>query len=346
MSFASRACACLFACLMTTGVMAGPYEDGVAAYDRQDFATALKLWLPLAEQGNSAAQFNVAVLLEKGLGVARDVATAARWYRMAAEQGDPEAQYDIAVLYETGSGVPKDAEAARKWFGAAIANPRTDAATAAVKERARARLAKLVNPTEQAIPYDGGRFVIARAADGTCVVALQGAVTRDAAWTFDEVIQQGTQLGCANPWVLLESPGGALEDGLALGTHIRRAGYRTITRFSCASVCAMIFLSGTERVLVGSRARIGLHQPAQVSSSRRRCDTAPSGTAGREISRYLKAMTPAHADEIFKLAMDTSCDDILWIQGQRALDLALATKLEAEGVDLFGKAAGTASKQR
>ena len=35
---------------------AGPFEDGFAASQRGDYATALKLWRPLAEQGIAAAQ--------------------------------------------------------------------------------------------------------------------------------------------------------------------------------------------------------------------------------------------------------------------------------------------------
>ena len=84
----------LFGCcllVLVTHATAGPYEDGVAAYDQQQYATALKLWLPLAEQGNAAAQFNVAVLYEKGLGTASDVVEAARWYLKAAEQGSDSA---------------------------------------------------------------------------------------------------------------------------------------------------------------------------------------------------------------------------------------------------------------
>ena len=31
-------------------------EDGLAAYERGDYATALRLWRPLAEQGNALRQ--------------------------------------------------------------------------------------------------------------------------------------------------------------------------------------------------------------------------------------------------------------------------------------------------
>jgi TPR repeat protein len=42
------------------------------AYDRANYATALKVWLPLAEGGDLAAQNNVGEIYEKGLGVQSD----------------------------------------------------------------------------------------------------------------------------------------------------------------------------------------------------------------------------------------------------------------------------------
>jgi hypothetical protein len=331
--------AAAFGLLLLLGpVSAGPYEEGIAAYDRLDFAAALNLWLPLAEQGDSAAQFNVGVLYEKGLGVAQDMREAARWYRKAAEQGDAEAQYDMGRLHETGAGVSMDPEEARKWYAAVIANARKDATTATMKQRARVRLANLANATEHVVPYKGGRFVIARSPDGSCVVALQGPITRDTAPSFAEVIKQSSALGCANPWLLLESPGGLLFDGLDLGRQVRSAGFRTITRYSCASACSMIFLGGTERVLVGSRARIGLHQPSRGTGSNRLCDPTTYTSAARDMAAYVQSSIPGHAEEVINLIMQTSCDEITWIGGRRALDLTIATRVESEGVDVFGSA--------
>ena len=148
--------------LVAAQALAGPYEDGVAAYDRGQYAAALQSWLPLAEQGHAAAQFNVGVLYEKGLGVSQDYAQAARWYLKAAEQGDPDAQYNVALLYETGTGVARDLDAAQKWYRAVMANPRSDAASAAAKQRARQRIAKLSPASEDVMPYEGGRFVVTR----------------------------------------------------------------------------------------------------------------------------------------------------------------------------------------
>jgi len=42
--------------------LAGPFEDGVAAYQRGDYATALRLLQPLAEHGNADAQFNLGII--------------------------------------------------------------------------------------------------------------------------------------------------------------------------------------------------------------------------------------------------------------------------------------------
>ena len=72
--------------------IAGDLEDGFAAVQKGDFATALRLWKPLAEQGNASAQTNLGVMYDNGQGVAQDYKTAVKWYTLAAEQGDAKAQ--------------------------------------------------------------------------------------------------------------------------------------------------------------------------------------------------------------------------------------------------------------
>jgi TPR repeat protein len=49
-----------------TVVFADPLEDGQAAYNRGDYATALKLLRPLAEQGNATAQNNLGWMYDQG----------------------------------------------------------------------------------------------------------------------------------------------------------------------------------------------------------------------------------------------------------------------------------------
>src|SRR5258708_35749007 len=68
-------------------------EDGAAAYNRGDYATARRLWLPLAEGGNADAQTMLGIIYEGGHGVSQDYAAAVTWYRRAADQGHPDAQF-------------------------------------------------------------------------------------------------------------------------------------------------------------------------------------------------------------------------------------------------------------
>ncbi len=52
----------------------------LAAYQRGDYATALREWRPLAEQGNAKAQYNLGFMYRYGLGVPQDDAAAWGWY--------------------------------------------------------------------------------------------------------------------------------------------------------------------------------------------------------------------------------------------------------------------------
>lgn len=86
------------------------------AYDRASYATALKVWLPAAKQGDVDAMNYVGEIYEKGLGVTPDYALAIDWYRQAAEKGSSTAMINLGGLYEGGKGVPKDLTMAMNWY--------------------------------------------------------------------------------------------------------------------------------------------------------------------------------------------------------------------------------------
>ena len=330
----------LFCCVLfvSAQAIAGPYEDGIAAYDRGEHAVALSLWLPLAEQGNASAQYNVAVLYEKGQGVAQDYREAVRWYHKAAEQGDPDAQYSIGVLYEKGLGAPEDPERAQQWYASVIVNGN---ARSSLRERARQRFASLDRAHEERVPFDGGRFVIGSTHGDTCVIALQGAINRTTTLKFDDVVAKSAARGCTRPWLLLESPGGIVDDGVSLAREVRIREFRTMTRLGCASACALIFIAGTERVLIGSRATIGLHQPATSRlgfEKSRRCVTTPYSDGLAQIRRFLRWAMPSEADRVMEIILQTPCDSIEWIRGPRAVELGIATRIESADIDLVGPA--------
>ena len=105
--------------LVTAGDAAQRFARGIQAYQEGDYAGALREWRPLAEEGASGAQNNLALMYMRGLGVSRDYAEAARWYRRAAVGGDASARASLGTLYSTGRGVPQDHAAAAHWFGLA-----------------------------------------------------------------------------------------------------------------------------------------------------------------------------------------------------------------------------------
>ena len=70
-----------------SSTMAGDLENGVAAYNRSDSATAWRLLRPLAEQGDARAQALVGNMYARSLGVTYDGTEAVRWWRKAAEEG-------------------------------------------------------------------------------------------------------------------------------------------------------------------------------------------------------------------------------------------------------------------
>jgi hypothetical protein len=105
--------------ILAVPARAADFAAGVAAYDDGDFATALAEWLPLARDGDPAAQRNIGHLYRNGLGVDRDPAYAAEWYERAANAGLSRAQANLGALYLTGDGVAQDFSEAARWFTAA-----------------------------------------------------------------------------------------------------------------------------------------------------------------------------------------------------------------------------------
>jgi len=128
-------------------VAAGPFEDGIAAHNRGDYATALRLWRPLADQGHASAQFLLGGMYALGQGVPQDYAETVRWYRKAADQGDARAQSFLGVMYANGHGVRQDYVQAHKWCNLAAARfPASETEDREKAVRNRERVAAKMTP--------------------------------------------------------------------------------------------------------------------------------------------------------------------------------------------------------
>jgi TPR repeat protein len=142
------------AALLTSSICASPPDEtaGRDAFLKKDYATAYRNWKPLADAGDANAQFNLAILYERGLGVRRDLSEAftlchlaaaqglaaaevelgrmyargwgtaqrfgeaLQWFEKAADQGDPNGQENLGWLYDQGYGVARDYKIAAKYY--------------------------------------------------------------------------------------------------------------------------------------------------------------------------------------------------------------------------------------
>jgi TPR repeat protein len=75
--------------LSYAGAQAGPWEDGMVAYNRGDYVPAIRLFRPLAEAGNPKAQTQIGTMYRKGEG------------SVAARHGDAKAKTGLREVSKT-----------------------------------------------------------------------------------------------------------------------------------------------------------------------------------------------------------------------------------------------------
>jgi TPR repeat protein len=97
--------------------VAGSLEDADAAIKRRDYATAVRLIRPLAEQGNANAQYNLGTFYDNGLGVPLDKVRAYMWFSLSAAQGreGAAALRDLIARRMTPAQIAEAEELAREW---------------------------------------------------------------------------------------------------------------------------------------------------------------------------------------------------------------------------------------
>ncbi len=94
------------------------YDEGLAAYERGDYATALEEWLPLAKGGNANAQYHLGFMYAVGQGVPKDDVEAHMWLSLAAAKEDVIARITRDKLAElmTPAEISKAQRLAREWL--------------------------------------------------------------------------------------------------------------------------------------------------------------------------------------------------------------------------------------
>jgi len=100
---------------------------GVACFQQNDFAEAVKFFSQSAEHGHAEAQCYLGFCLMYGQGVAKDESKSIVWFCKAAAQGNASAEYCLGGAYYLGRGVPQVVVEAVKWWRKAAEHGNTDA---------------------------------------------------------------------------------------------------------------------------------------------------------------------------------------------------------------------------
>ena len=110
-----------------SGAPEATYLLGLAYYrgrgvGEADPVRSRALHLEAAKRGDPDAQFEMSILLDKGIGGAVDVDGAREWERKAAEAGQPRACLNMAVWAATGKFGAQDMDVAVRWYERAASN--------------------------------------------------------------------------------------------------------------------------------------------------------------------------------------------------------------------------------
>lgn len=137
----------------------------------------------------------------------------------------------------------------------------------------------------------------------------------------DEIEKRGSYVKT----IVLHSPGGSVQDALAMGRLIRERKFATEVEAGayCASSCPLVFAGGAER-RAGERAAIGVHQVFAAADGPVSGDgMASAQRISAECQRYLRDM--AVDQQVWVHAMETPKDELFYFKPDELIGLRLAT---------------------
>lgn len=118
----TRACIFFVLLFIFSDAFSNDIDKALDAYNKGDEKTALTLLTPLAKSGSARAQFELGNIYSRGKSETDTVSfgKAIYWLQQAAKQRDLRAQYNLAILYDKGiydKGVlVNDSERAVYWY--------------------------------------------------------------------------------------------------------------------------------------------------------------------------------------------------------------------------------------
>lgn len=203
------------------------FNLALAAFNGGDVAAARQRWRQLAGAGHGESAHNLALMMLRGQGGARDVSAALTMFERAADADVAAAQHALGTFYMQGYGVPKDAAKAVQYFERAAAQgylpARYNLAIAALSEGSAKAQARGV-----AMLQDAADRGLARAAYDLGVLVYQGkAGPKDlpaARNFFERAAKAGDPFGAYNLALMqLAGEGGPVASDLARANLERAA---------------------------------------------------------------------------------------------------------------------------
>lgn len=126
--------------------------------------------------------------------------------------------------------------------------------------------------------------------------------------------------------VTLNSPGGSVDDALAMSTLIRQKGLNTrvATKALCASSCPLVFAGGVARE-AEEDAILGVHQVFNAGKNKPSPEQAMSGAQSTtaRIARHLDAM--GISNTLWINALETPPDRLYYLTPQEMVEFKLVT---------------------
>lgn len=119
--------------VLSAGQALADFQAGLDAYNKNDFASAARLWTEEGFKGDLNSQYNLGLLYERGAeGIPKDLAAAYGWYRLAAAQDVAKASEALARIKpvmtagQIERGNQQAIEVAGKWFRSNVGVSETD----------------------------------------------------------------------------------------------------------------------------------------------------------------------------------------------------------------------------
>ncbi len=89
-----------------------PFNRGMIAYQKKDYANALMLWYPLAMKGDAEAQLMLGNLFMREEGIYKNPKKGLYWYEKAIAQNDVDTSKTLGLMYLYGRDVKENSERA------------------------------------------------------------------------------------------------------------------------------------------------------------------------------------------------------------------------------------------